>query len=105
MTYPKYYMYPAVFQSDGDMWTVTFPDIDNAFTSADSLEEAIIDARTVLEDCMYFREVQNDEIPEPSMINEIQCSSGGMIQMVAASMQEVRRLWESETAEPIVASA
>ena len=103
MIYRNYYMYPAVFQPDGDMWTVTFPDIDNAFTSADSLEEAIIDARTVLEDCMYFREEQNDDIPEPSRINEIHCPSGGMIQMVAASMQDVRRLWESETDEPVVA--
>ena len=103
--YPKYYMYPALFQHDGDMWTVTFPDIDNAFTSADSLEEAIIDARTVLEDCMYFREAQNDEIPEPSVISEIECPSGGIIQMVAASMQEVRRLWGAEIDEPAAVSA
>ena len=105
MTHRNYYMYPAVFQPDGDMWTVTFPDIDNAFTSSDSFEEAIIDVRTVLEDCMYFREEQNDDIPEPSSINEIKCPSGGVIQMVAASMHDVRRLWEAETDEPVVASA
>ena len=105
MTYPKYYMYPAIFQPDGDMWTVTFPDIDNAFTSSDSIEEAIIDARSVLEDCMYFREIQNDEIPEPSSMNELQCPSGGMIQMVAASMQEVRHLWETDIADTAAVSA
>ena len=105
MIYPEYYIYPAVFQPDGDMWTVTFPDIDNAFTSADSLAEAIIDAKAVLEDCLYFREIQNDEIPKASGINEIECPSGGIIQMVAASMQDVRNLWESGIDEPVGVSA
>ncbi|MBR0167594.1 MAG: hypothetical protein IJQ08_02880 [Synergistaceae bacterium] len=94
MNYPKYYMYPAVFQPDGDMWTVTFPDIENAFTSAETLEEAIIDARAVLEDCMYFREIQNDEIPLPTRAGDIDVPSGGFVQMVAAFMSPVRDMWE-----------
>ena len=90
---PKYYMYPAIFQPDGDMWTVTFPDIENAFTSSDTLEEAIIDARAVLEDCMYFREAQNDEIPQASNAGDINVPSGGFVQMVAAFMEPVRDMW------------
>ena len=93
MKYPDYYMYPAVFQPDGDMWTVTFPDIDNAFTSADSLEEAIIDAQAVLEDCMYFREEMNDEIPKPSRISQLPEVSGGFVQRVVAVMKPVRNAW------------
>ena len=96
MNYPKYYMYPAVFQPDGDMWTVTFPDIENAFTSSDTLGEAILDARAVLEDCMYFREIQNDDIPVPSQIDNIEKPSGGIVQMVAAFMPDVRDLWNSK---------
>ena len=100
----KYYMYPAVFQPDGDMWTVTFPDIDNAFTSADTLEEAIIDARAVLEDCMYFRAIQNDEIPVSSKLSDIDVPSGGIVQMVAALMTHVRDMWQ-ENDEPVRALA
>lgn len=100
----NYYMYPAVFQPDGDMWTVTFPDIDNAFTSADTPEEAIIDARSVLEDCMYFREIQNDEIPVPSRLSDIDVPSNGFVQMVAAFMTPVRDMWE-ENDEPVRALA
>ena len=88
-----YYMYPALFQPDGDMWTVTFPDIDNAFTSADTLEEAIIDAQAVLEDCMYFREEQDDEIPVPSKLKDIVLPSGGFVQMVVAVMKHARNNW------------
>ena len=93
INYPKYYMYPAVFQPDGDMWTVTFPDVENAFTSADTLEEAIIEARAVLEDCMYFREIQNDEIPMPSRLSDVDVPSGGIVQRVAAFMPPVRDMW------------
>ena len=100
----KYYMYPAVFQPDGDMWTVTFPDIDNAFTSADTLEEAIIDARAVLEDCMYFRAIQNDEIPVSSKLSDIDVPSGGIVQMVAVLMTHVRDMWQ-ENDEPVRALA
>ena len=91
----KYYMYPAVFQPDGEMWTVTFPDIKNAFTSANTLEENIIDARALLEDCIYFRELQNDEIPSPSRANDVDVPSGGFVQRVAAFMEPVRDMSQS----------
>ncbi len=103
MKYPDYYMYPAVFQLDGDMWTVTFPDIDNAFTSADSLEEAIIDAQAVLEDCMYFREEQNDDIPKPSRMSQLSEVPGGFVQMVVAVMKPVRDSWGIDEPERALA--
>ncbi len=87
------YVYPAIFQPDGDMWTVRFPDIENAFTSAETLEESIIDARAVLEDCMYFREIQNDDILSPAKASDIDVPSGGFVQMVAAFMSPVRDMW------------
>ena len=76
------------------MWTVTFPDIENAFTSADTFEEAVVDAMAVLEDCMYFREIQNDDIPAPSRLNDIEVPSGGFVQMIVALMNPVRAMWE-----------
>ena len=93
MKHPDYYNYPAVFQPDGGMWTVTFPDIENAFTSAETLDEAIVEAQAVLEDCMYFRETQKDEIPSPTPLEEISRPAGGLVQMVVAAMPQVRLAW------------
>ena len=93
---PKYYVYPAIFQKDGGMWTVTFPDIENAFTSADSLAEAIISVGAVLEDCMYFREAQNDDIPAPTSLKDIDVPAGGIAQIVAADMTRARNIWRNE---------
>lgn len=96
MKYPNYYRYPAIFEPDGDGWAVTFPDLDNCFTSADSLEEAIIQAQAVLEDCMYFREAQKDDIPTPSTIDVTFSPLRKLVQMVVAFMPPVRRAWSQK---------
>ena len=70
-----------------------FPDLDNCFTSADSMEESIVEAQAVLEDCMYFREKQNDEIPQPTPFESITLEKGSFIQAVVAVMPPVRRAW------------
>ncbi len=93
MNRPNYYKYPAVFAPDGDGWTVTFPDLDNCFTSADTVEEAIVEAQAVLEDCLYFREAQHDEIPEPTPTEKVSAPKDGFVQMVVAAMVPVRRAW------------
>ena len=55
--YPDRYIFPAIFSKDEEgMWDVRFPDLDNCFTSADTLEEAIDQAKYTLEDCLYFLE-------------------------------------------------
>ncbi len=93
MNRPNYYKYPAVFSPDGDGWTVRFPDLDNCFTSADTVEEAIIEAQAVLQDCMYFREEQKDEIPRPTPLEKITLEEGSFVQAVVAVMPPVRRAW------------
>lgn len=92
-----YYTYPAVFYPDGDGWSVEFPDLENCFTSADSLEEALIEAQSILEDCMYFREVQKDEIPEPTDVDAIVPPEGGLVQRVVADMGPTRRAWSKKS--------
>lgn len=88
---PDYYSYPAVFSTDGDGWEVSFPDLDNAFTAADTLEKAILEAQAVLEECLYFREIQRDDIPKPTPLEKIKKRQGDYIQIVVASMPETRR--------------
>ena len=91
MRLPDHYSYPAVFSTDGDGWEVFFPDIDNAFTAADTLEEAILEARYVLEDIMYMREQEKDDIPTPTPLDKVRAKQGDIVQLVVASMPEVRR--------------
>jgi predicted RNase H-like HicB family nuclease len=91
MNNPDFYAYPAVFSTDGDGWEVRFPDVDNCFTAADTLEQAIIEAKYVLEDAMYFREKDHDEIPAPTNLDDVKAKRGEIVQLVVASMRETRR--------------
>ncbi|MDR3280218.1 MAG: type II toxin-antitoxin system HicB family antitoxin [Synergistaceae bacterium] len=91
MKLPDFYSYPAIFTTDGDGWEVFFPDVDNAFTAADSLEQAIIEARYVLEDIMYLREKGKNDIPVSTPLNQVNHKPGDIVQIVVAVMPQVRR--------------
>lgn len=91
MKLPELYAYPAIFTTDGDGWEVCFPDVDNCFTAADTLEQAIVAARYVLEDIMYLREKDNDEIPTPTPLENVLTEPGEVVQLIVAVMPDVRR--------------
>lgn len=88
---PSTYAYPAVFSFSEGLWGVSFPDLDNAFTASETLEQAILEAKCVLEECLYFREEQHDVIPTPTALNKVKASSGDVVQLVVADMTETRR--------------
>ena len=90
------YIFPAVFTKDEEgMWSVTFPDLENCFTSADTLEEAIEQSKYLLEDCLYFLEKDKADIPAPSHISTTQ-SEDSLSQLVVAYMPPVRRAWSQK---------
>jgi predicted RNase H-like HicB family nuclease len=91
MKYSDIYAYPAVFSTDGDGWEVSFPDLDNCYTASETLESAVMEARFVLEDIMYLREKERDEIPIPSKLEDIQTQKGEIVQLIVASMPDARR--------------
>ena len=47
-------------------YSVTFPDLDEAFTDGDSFAEAISEAADCLEEALAGRIVRRDDIPAPS---------------------------------------
>jgi predicted RNase H-like HicB family nuclease len=91
MKYPDLYSYPAVFSTDGDGWEVRFPDVGNCYTAAATLEQAIVEAKFVLEDIMYLREKEKDEIPVPTKLEDVKANPGEIVQLVVAVMPETRR--------------
>lgn len=94
--YPDRYIFPAVFTRDEEgMWDARFPDLENCFTSADTLEEAIDQAKYTLEDCLYFMEKDKAAIPEPSRVDP-ERSDNSLTQLVVAYMPPVRRAWSQK---------
>ena len=58
--------YPAMIKpQEPDGYLVTFPDIEEAFTEGDTLEEALFNAAEVLSLVLESRIDDREEIPEP----------------------------------------
>ncbi len=70
--------YPARIEKDDDgIYFVSFPDIEEAITQGETMEEALFNAAEVLSLVLEHRLDENMEIPEPSSI------TGGNIYMIA----------------------
>lgn len=62
------YIFPAVLEKVDGGIDVDFPDIEECFTFAKNIPDALTSAREVLELCLYEREQDGLRIPEPSDI-------------------------------------
>lgn len=62
------YIFPAVLEQKDNYINIYFPDIEECFTYADSIEDVMASAKEVLELCLYEREQDNIDIPNPSNI-------------------------------------
>ena len=62
--------YGATIVPDGDGYLVTFKDVDNAYSWAESYAQAVLNAREVLDLMLLDRIEKGDEIPIPSCISK-----------------------------------
>lgn len=63
--------YVAVFTKEEDGFVVHFPDIENAFTEGDTLEEALSNAESVLGVMLAYLIERNEKIPKQSSLELI----------------------------------
>ena len=84
------YIYPAIFDFDEDGITVTFPDLPGCITCGDNQEEALKNAKEVLELYMYSLEEDNETIPQPSNILDLEVENTQVIVLVDIWMVPVR---------------
>lgn len=84
------YVFPALFEYEGDDINVSFPDLPGCLTFGKSEEEAIFNAKEALEGYLYVLESDNDEIPEPSKVKDIERSVNEVVVLVDVWMPLVR---------------
>ena len=84
------YIYPAIFDFDEDGITVTFPDLPGCITCGESQEDALKNAKEVLELYMYSLEEDNEIIPQPSNILDLEVENTQVVVLVDIWMVPVR---------------
>ena len=66
------YVYPAVFTPEEEGYSINFPDLENCFTSAETLEEGMEMANDVLCLTLYGLEQDDKPIPPASTVNAVE---------------------------------
>lgn len=90
------YAYPAVFEKDGDAFSVYFPDIEGCYTQGDNTVEALEMAKDALCLMLYDMEEKGTAIPSPSDICSIAAPSDGFVSLVVCDTLEYRRFFDNK---------
>ena len=91
MNRKKTYIYPAIFQKEGEMYNISFPDLPDALTFGENLEDALYMAKDMLGIYLYSLEEDGVNIPEPTFPNEIKVKSKDeFVQLIEVYMPPIR---------------
>ena len=89
------YVYPAVFTEEDGGYSINFPDLQNCFTSAQTLGEGIKMANDVLCLMLYEMEESGEAIPAASSIHDIQVGGNEFINFIACDTLEYRKFFDN----------
>lgn len=96
MKMPKY-VYPAIFAPEEEGgYSISFPDLENCFTQADSLEEGIKMASDVLCLMLYDMEENKRSIPKASNIRDVATSGDEFTTLINCDTIEYRKFFNSK---------
>lgn len=85
------YVYPAIFHYVDDGISIEFPDLPGCLSCADTDEEALYMAEDALGLCIVDLEEDNEEIPEPSKLKDIEVGKDQKTVLVSVRMPMVRK--------------
>jgi len=84
------YIYPAVISFDDDGISIEFPDLPGCVSCADTTEEATKNANEALRLHLWGLEKDNNNIPTPTDIRELQLEGNQIPLLVEVFMPPVR---------------
>ena len=93
------YVYPAIFTPEQEGgFSISFPDLKNCFTDANDLAEAMQMANDVLCLTLYHMEQAEEEIPQPSSVEDAQrkTAQGEFVTLIACDTIEYRKFYDNK---------
>lgn len=92
------YVYPAIFTPEEGGYSIRFPDIENCFTGATTLEEAMEMANDVLCLMLYELEQEGAMIPAPAAVQTVQQETAGgeFVTLVSCDTIAYRRFYDNK---------
>ncbi len=90
------YVYPAIFEKEGNLYTVHFPDLESCYTQGDSIQDALEMASDVLCLTLYNLEEEKADIPPASDMSAISTNGNAFASLVACDTLEYRRFYNNK---------
>ena len=90
------YVYPAVFTEEDCGYSINFPDLENCFTSAETLGDGIKMANDVLCLMLYEMEQAGEAIPAPSSIRDIAVGENEFVNFISCDTIEYRKFFDNK---------
>lgn len=84
------YHYIAVFNYADDGISVSFPDLPGCLSCADTTDEALKNAKEVLGLFLWGMEKDGDEIPNPTVLEEVILQTGDIPVLIDVFMPPIR---------------
>lgn len=84
------YIYPAVFDYAEDGISISFPDLPGCLPCADTVEEAVKNAKEAMMLHLFGMEEDNEDIPEPTPVNNIDSQKNQAIILIDVFMPPFR---------------
>lgn len=85
------YIYPAIFDYAADGISIEFPDLPGCLSCADTDEEALYMAKDVLGLWMDYMEKDNEDIPEPTSLLDIELKDNQKSVLIEVWMPTIRK--------------
>jgi predicted RNase H-like HicB family nuclease len=84
------YVYPAILSCADDGVSIAFPDLPGCLPCADTLDEAVKNAKEAMGLHLWGMERDGDEIPEPTGLADLKHGKGEIALLVEVFMPAVR---------------
>lgn len=91
------YEFVAVFNYAEDGISISFPDLPGCLSCADTTKEAIKNAEEVLGLVLYGMEEDNEQIPEPTLLENVKCEENEKAVLINVWMPLVRNEIEEQS--------
>lgn len=91
------YEFVAIFNYEKDGINISFPDLPGCLSYADTTKEAIQNAEEVLGLVLYDMEKENEKIPTPSKLENINCKKNEKTVLINVWMPFVRNEIEEQS--------
>ena len=84
------YIFPCVFIYKNDGISIIFPDLDGCVSFGENEQKAFFNAKEALTLHLYGMEQDNDPIPEPTMIKDVELDANEQAVFIEAFMPAFR---------------